>query len=1367
MEPKERWLNWLGKIFQRPIESVGVDQALQASLTPEETLRRLRGRILRNVLILACGLGSVAYLAELRASVPKGDWGTVIVFSALIISLFIVTFTPRISSGLRAMILLFILYLVGLSDLLSSGMYESGRIYLLILPIIASFLIDFRGGLVGLIISSLTIVAVGWLMSHGYLPAPSAAGHENSNMVAWTTAITDFFLLGVTVTVSLGIFLRGLEKSLQRQKDLADGLQEERLKLEQRVQERTGELKQQADRMAVLAEVGRDIAASLDLSTVIERIATHARQHLAAGSSAVFLLQPDGQTLRSIAAVGEIAGPIQGMQVQLGQGIVGSVTQSGVAERIDDVTRDPRSIHIPGTEDESAGEKIMVAPLLAKGSAIGCMAVWRDPQDQPFSQEELDFLSGLAQQALIAIQNARLFTEVKGQQQYADALVQHLPVAVVTVNEPGAVQSWNPAAERLFGYTRAEALGQKIDDLVARDSASREQAAAFTHQAVEGETVHAITRRSRKDGSPVEVELSAVPVFVEGKHASTLAIYHDITELKQAQEAILESQRRLMDIINFLPDAAMVIDREGKVIAWNHAMEETTSIKAADMVGKGNYEYAIPFYGERRPILIDLVLLPQEEFARKYAYVRKQGDILIAETYVSHLRGGGVYFLATASALRNSRGEVVGAIEIIRDITDRKHAEEELERAKETAESATRAKSAFLATMSHEIRTPMNAVIGMTSLLLDTKLSVEQREFAETIRLSGEALLAIINDILDFSKIEAGRMELEQKAFDLRRCVESALDLVAPRAAEKDLDLAGMADESIPPAIIGDETRLRQIIVNLLSNAVKFTESGEVVVNAAATQIRPASTPDQQPLYEILFTVRDTGIGIPPERVDRLFQSFSQVDSSTTRKYGGTGLGLAISKRLSEQMGGRMWVESEGIPGKGSTFSFTIQAEAAPALVRPFEQLPEADLSGKRVLVVDDNATNRRILTLQTEAWGMRPRATGSPVEALEWVRRGDPFDVALLDRQMPEMDGMTLAEEIRQVRGAEDLPLVVLSSLGQYEAVSVDLSVAAFLLKPIKASQLYNALVGIFAASDLTGAGEAISADSGRPSEFDPQMSRKLPLRILLAEDNPVNQKLALQLLKRLGYQAEVACNGLEALQALRQQPYDVVFMDMQMPEMDGLEATRAIHQEWPRQRKPRIVAMTANVTIEDRQACIEAGMDDYLGKPIKVNELVRALSQVRPQAPAEARPGAPAQDVKTPVDSHLGAGLDMHEGTLPPLAGLDAGALQKLREAAGGDSAFLVEMIDAFLEDAPRLLLDIQHAIKSQDAPLLRRAAHSLKSNAREFGAAGLSGFCLELENIGKAGSVEGAADKVGLVKDAYEPVRVELAALRRSLE
>ncbi len=484
----------------------------------------------------------------------------------------------------------------------------------------------------------------------------------------------------------------------------------------------------------------------------------------------------------------------------------------------------------------------------------------------------------------------------------------------------------------------------------------------------------------------------------------------------------------------------------------------------------------------------------------------------------------------------------------------------------------------------------------MSGLLLDTPLNAEQRDFAGTIRDSGDALLTIINDILDFSKIEAGRMDIEAHPFDVRECVESALDLIGSRAAEKQLDIAYQFEGEVPDAVNGDVTRLRQVLLNLLANAVKFTDSGEVVLTLTSRQVEGA--------VELTFAIRDTGIGLSEQGMGRLFQSFSQADSSTTRKYGGTGLGLAISKRLAELMGGSMRAESAG-PGHGTTFTFSIVAPLADSPQARRRELlgQQPALAGKRMLVVDDNATNRRILALQAGKWGMQVRHTESAGEALRWLEQGEVFEVAVFDMHMPEMDGLALAIRAHALRPA--LPLVLFTSLGRREAGDTEGLFTAYLNKPLRQSQLFDTLAGLFVAPDVPKSG-------GAPAKaaVTEELALKHPLRILLAEDNVVNQKLAMRLLLQMGYRADLASNGLEAVEAVGRQVYDVVLMDVQMPEMDGLEASRQITSLWPAGQRPRIIAMTANAMQGDREMCLAAGMDDYITKPIRVNQLVQALA-------------------------------------------------------------------------------------------------------------------------------------------------------------
>mgnify|MGYP001547753273 FL=1 len=780
--------------------------------------------------------------------------------------------------------------------------------------------------------------------------------------------------------------------------------------------------------------------------------------------------------------------------------------------------------------------------------------------------------------------------------------------AVAITDAAGCIEWINEGFTRITGYGLAEVKGRRPGPVLqgpqSNPATVAEMRAGLAAQ--KGFKVEVINYH--KSGRPYWVEIEVQPLRdAAGAVTGFMAVESDVTERKAAEQKLKASEHQLSALTAQAPGVIFQFE----VSPGGRRSFAFLSAGYRELFGRD------PAEALQRPAILFGAVAPDDRRAVRASLEQAIAlGLPWADTFRIRTPDGTERWIHARSSITGQPDGTKVWIGMLADISAQQQARfaaeslnlklekaiDQAQKATAKAEQANLAKSQFLATMSHEIRTPMNGVIGMTSLLLDTSLTPQQREFTEIVRSSGESLLSLINDILDFSKIESGRMDLELEPFNIRDCVESALDLFAARAAQKGLDLLYEIGDGVPREVRGDVTRTRQILVNLVGNALKFTERGEVelTVRCGAADTEPR---------ELLLAVRDTGIGIPPEALGRLFSSFTQVDASTTRKYGGTGLGLAISKRLAEIMGGRMWVESE--TGRGSTFFFTLRAEWMASAPRPFFGVDRPRLRGKRLLVVDDSETSRRILSTLAAKWGMSAVVEERGAVALERLRAGERFDLAILDMQMPELDGVMLATEIRRLPEGGDFPLLLLSSIGRNpDPQHADLF-AATLSKPAKPSQLFDAIAKIF------GSTAPFPVATPAAPVLEPGQTRTE--KVLLAEDNPVNQKVALHMLARIGYRADTAANGFEVLHAIQRQHYDLILMDVQMPEMDGLDATRRIRAEQAVDKPaPWIIALTANAMEGDREQCVQAGMDDYLSKPIKSSDLAAALQRARRGGPA-----------------------------------------------------------------------------------------------------------------------------------------------------
>jgi PAS domain S-box-containing protein len=798
-----------------------------------------------------------------------------------------------------------------------------------------------------------------------------------------------------------------------------------------------------------------------------------------------------------------------------------------------------------------------------------------------------------------------------------------------------------------------------------------------------------------------------------------------VDRLKRVEsEASLRSSeseaRKLALVASRTHNSVIIMDAEGRIEWVNEGFVRMTGHTLEEVSG-------------RRPIDFLIGAETDEKTAEFMRDQFRQGEGFNAEL-LSYRKDGSTFRMAVeVQPVRDDRDTIVNYVAIQADITDRWRVAAELQKAKDEAEAANSAKSEFLAVMSHEIRTPMNGILGFTNLLLGTRLNNQQRDYTETIQSSGEALLSLLNDILDFSKIESGRMDLDSQPFELRQCVEDALDLIAAPAARKGIEVVARISPDLPETFVGDLTRIRQIVVNLAGNAVKFTDEGEIIVTVEGKKV----TVEGEDLWEIHCAVKDTGVGIPEERMKRLFKAFSQVDSSITRKYGGTGLGLVICRRLAELMGGKIWGTSE--PGKGSTFQFTALLREADEQKLQQWVVNAAEIADRKILLLDDNATAREHLNGLFEGWGMKPTSVGTLAEAEAFLTTQPKVDLVLLDSSFITVEGANFASRHTVKEGGKGAQMIVLGAMGMEDKVKEYMGelCQSLLTKPIHQSMLFNAMIELL--SDGGG-----HTTVGTASLIDSTLGDRVPLKILVAEDNATNQKLALLTLKQMGYRADIAGNGLEALQAVQRQAYDLILMDVQMPEMDGLKATKEIRQResgpGSGKHRTRIVAMTANVTKRDKENCFAAGMDDYISKPVRLEVLQRAL--------AKGQPTLVTREEETEV--RRGQSI--------------AAAEQSIRELCDAlEPEGVIEMAESFLVDVPEMIATLRVTADGGELKELERAAHSLKGAAGIFNWKALAIRAKAVEDAAEAGDLQKATDHIKAVE---EEVELAHAALERAI-
>jgi len=904
----------------------------------------------------------------------------------------------------------------------------------------------------------------------------------------------------------------------------------------------------------------------------------------------------------------------------------------------------------------------------------------------------------------------------------------------------GTITDANDEFCRISGYSREELIGRNHRMLNSGHHPREFWRDMFATLSRTGVWQGTICNRA-KDGSLYWVQSTNVAFRDENERITRyVSLRTDVTDRVRAQEALREREERLRFLADTVPPIVWTANPAGDVDYLNARWHEYTGLPISHSL---NWDWAAVIHPDDASRCLEVwseCLRTGESFGYEYRMRRADG------AYRWHLVRG--------LARRDERGRIIQWVGTCTDIDDHRRAQAEVEEARLAADAASLAKSQFLAHMSHEIRTPLNGVTGMIDLIMGTDLTEQQRRFASLAKSSADSLTSLISDVLDLSKIEAGKLELQVVNFDLHATIEDVIDLLAPRAAAKNLELAGHFQHDVPRLFKGDPDRLRQIVVNLVNNAVKFTETGAVTVNVTLDDA-------SDELATVRVTVSDTGIGIPPDQMDRLFKSFSQVDTSSTRRFGGTGLGLVISRQLAELMGGRIGVASE--PGRGSTFWFTVRLQSQPQDAdRP--RAPAIDPRSLRVLAVDDNDVLREILHRQITSWGLDAATAADGHEALEMLRSavssGSPFRVAIVDSDMPGMSGIELA---RAIRSQAEITATVLIILATNDA-DIDLRAArelgfdGLIVKPVRQSQLFDGIMNAIAAaapsSERTATGPP--APSTRPAAATP-VARRRDIHVLVAEDNMVNRIVVAEMLKRSGCKCDAVENGREAVEAVFERRYDLVLMDCQMPEMDGFEATHAIRQREARaetsgERAGRIpiVALTANAIKGDRERCIEAGMDEYLSKPIDPQKLQAVIDQVLTEpSPATLRPG---HDSPTGSSSTPGVAPSKTYGQAP--AGGDERStapldVQALLDRCMRDVSVIIAVLERFEAQASDDLQRLTACIDERDARSTANIAHALKGAAGTISASTLCNVAAELEQMASAGDLDDAAARLGQLR------------------